>query len=514
MREAQCLLGVDIGTSGTKTVLIREDGATLAESSAPSRLITPAPGHVEQDPQEILKSAVDTIRECMQRSGVHPGRVAGIAVGGQMAGIMMIDRDWNPVTPYDSWLDTRCSPYVQQMREHSADVTAISGGPPSYSHGPKILWWMHEHPEVFGRAHKVIMPSAYVSGCLAGLSGDEAFIDATFVHFSNLCDSRRSAWSEELCSRFAVPIDKLARIVEPWEVIGRLTAEMAQHTGLLAGTPIMAGAGDTALAMLGAGVVEAGMVYDAAGTASVLAACVSDYEPDTRHQALFTARAIPAGLRYAIGYINGGGLNLRWFRDEFLRARGAVATLDYAELDQLAASVEPGSGGLFFVPHLGGRVTPNQPDIRGAWMGFSWSHQTGHFYRALLESVAYEYALYLAIERELAPGTVFSEVRVVGGGARSPVWNQIKADVLGIPYVQLNLTEAGALSAAVVAGFGVGLFTDWKSAVRRFVHEVRRYEPNPAATERYRHAVQFYRELLEGQGALWRNLAAAQAPRG
>lgn len=510
MAEVHCLVGVDVGTTGTKAVLIRSDGTCLAEASRPSRLITPAPGHVEQDPDEILAGVLEAVRECVERAGVDPDQVAGIAVSGQMAGMMLIDRDWNSVTPYDSWLDTRCSRYVELMREHAGDITAIAGGPPSYSHGPKLLWWMHERPDQFTRAHKMVMPSAYVAGRLAGLKGDDAFIDATFIHFTNLSDAQQVAWSKELCERFGVPIAKLPRIVEPWEVVGHLTAAMAQHTGLKAGTPVVAGAGDTAVAMVGAGVVEPGMIYDSAGTASVLAACVAEYTPDVRHQALFSARAVPQGLRYAIGYINGGGLNLRWFRDELRRMNAGEAPIDYAQLDRLAANVPPGAEGLVFVPHLGGRVCPNQPDLRGAWVGFTWSHQVGHFYRALLESVAFEYALYLNIQQESVPGTTFSEVRVVGGGAHSDLWNQIKADVLGVPYVRVNLNEAGAIAAAIVAGFGVGLFSDWKDAVGRFVHPVRRFEPNPANTERYRPAVQFYRELLEEHDPLWRRLAALQ----
>src|SRR5690554_5571291 len=191
------LIGVDVGTSATKAVLIRADGVILAEASAPSRLIQPSPRHVEQDPDEIVQSVVETVAACVDRSGVRAGEVAALALDGQMAGIMMIDEHWDPVTPYDSWLDTRCSPYVDRMREHSREITALCGGPPTYSHGPKILWWMHERPEVFRRAHRVIQPAAYAAGRLAGLRGDDAFIDPTYLHFSCLADARRRKWSEE-----------------------------------------------------------------------------------------------------------------------------------------------------------------------------------------------------------------------------------------------------------------------------------------------------------------------------
>ena len=355
----------------------------------------------------------------------------------------------------------------------------------------------------------MVMPAAYVTGRLAGLKAEDAFIDVTYLHFSCLADARRRAWSEELLRLFGVPGEKLPRIVEPWEVVGRLSPEMAGAMGLPSGLPLVAGAGDQAAAMLGAGVVRPGMVYDAAGTASVLAACTAEFAPDSRRLALLTARMVPAGLWYAIGYINGGGLNLRWFRDLVQRLGGGRVT-DYAELDEWAARAEPGSGGLIFVPHLGGRVCPNQPDVRGGWLGLTWSHGVEHLYRALLESVAYEYAFYLDIERELIPSVTFNEVRVVGGGSRSAVWNQIKADVLGIPYVQLNVTEAAALGAAILAGHGVGVFEDWEASVARFTRPVRRFEPDGNATARYRPLAAYYRSLLEEHEALWRQLSQAR----
>lgn len=512
MQRGNCLIGVDLGTTGTKAALIREDGTVLAEAHVPSRLIQPRPGHVEQDPEEMLQSAVDTIRQVMEAAGVEPAEVAGLALSGQMAGILLIDDEWNPVTPYDSWLDTRCDPYVAAMRPEAERIIAACGGPPTYSHGPKLLWWKNEHPEVFRRAAKFVMPAAYVAGRLTGLKAEQAFIDWTYVHFSCLADLREARWSDELSQLFGIPSDKLPRIVRPWEVVGRLTGDGARATGLLEGTPVVAGAGDQAAAMLGAGIVRVGMVYDSGGTASVMAACVSQFAPDRDSQTLLTARMVPADLWYAIGYINGGGLNLKWFRDHLNEFRGTGDEVDYPALDARAAEVPPGSEGLLFVPHLGGRVCPNEPHISGAWIGLTWSHGWAHMYRAMLESVAYEYAIYLDIERRLAGDTVFTEVRAVGGGSRSPLWNQIKADVLGIPYVQLNRPEVGALGTAILAGFGVGVFDDWEAAVNRFIWEVRRYEPDPEATRRYREYVAAYRELLEEHRPLWERVSRLRRP--
>ncbi len=501
-----CLVGADIGTSGTKAVVIGDDGRVLAEAFEPSHLIQPAPGRVEQDLDEIVAETACAVGRCVEQAGIHPRCVAAISFDGQMAGVSLIDHAWRSLAPYDSWLDTRCARYVTQMKPAAERIMALTGGPPSYNHGPKILWWKHEHPEVYECVRKFVMPAAYVAGRLAGLRGDEAFIDSTYLHFSCLSDSQAGRWSEELLNRFEIPPDKLPRIVEPWDVIGRLTHDGAARLGLMAGTPVVAGAGDQAAAMLGAGIVQPGMAYDAAGTASVLALSVSRFVPDTRYQTLLTARMVPAGLWYAIGYINGGGLNVRWFRD-FLRAAGGERTWEYDVLDDRAAGVPPGAAGLVFVPHLGGRVCPNQPDLRGAWLGCTWSHGVAHLYRAILESVAYEYAIYLLIARELVPEAAFEEVRVVGGGARSGLWNQIKADVLGLPYVRLNRIEAAALGSAILAGYGVGVFRDLTEAANRFTHQEQRFEPDPERTARYQPLVTFYRHLVDRQDALWHRLA-------
>ncbi len=486
------LIGVDLGTTATKAALFDEDGVLVADAVEESRLIQPRPGVVEQDPEDLYGAAVRTTRACLEKGGVAPGQVAGIAFDGQMAGIGSVDADWGAPTPYDSWLDTRCGPYIEKMRTHEEAIIRLTGGPPTYSHGPKILWLQHEHPETFARVAKFVVPGAYVAGRMAGLRGAEAFVDYTYLHFSCLSDTERGTWSDDLCEIFGIPQDRLPRILKPWEIAGSLTADAAAATGLLAGTPIAAGCGDQAAGMLGAAMVEPGLVFDVAGTASVFAICTDRFAPDVRRRTLFSARLVPPDSWYSLAYINGGGLNLRWFRDTFMGK-----CVDYAELDGLARAVRPGSDGLLFLPHLGGRVCPSDPAQRGVWIGFTWAHRPGHFYRSLLEGVAYEYAIYLQIQQELLPEMALTEVRVIGGGSSSTTWNQIKADVLGLPYVRLNRTEFPVLGSAIVAGVAVGLYDDFKATARRFVQQADRLEPAPGMRGRYRPFVDLYRSHME-----------------
>ncbi len=510
------LIGVDLGTMGTKAAIFDIDGNLLALAFEESKLIYPKPGWVEQDPDDFYLSSLRTIKECLQKSGVEPGQVAALAFDGQMAGIGTVDSQWQAPTVYDSWLDTRCKLYIDRMSEHQDLIIENTGGPPTYSHGPKILWWMHEEPEIFSKIHKFVVPGGYVAGRMAGLEGDDAFIDYTYIHFSCLSDIRTAKWSEELCHVFDVPMEKLPRIVKPWEIIGQLTAEAAEACGLLAGTPIAAGCGDQAAGMLGAAMVEPGMVFDVAGTASVFSICVDQYTPDLAHKTLFTGRLVPEDLWYSLAYINGGGLNLRWFRDELAKEEKAMAEREgrsaYGILDAAAASVPPGSDSLLFLPHLGGRVTPSDPDLRGLWLGFTWGHKKEHLYRSLLEGVAYEYAYYLDIERSLLPDLAFREARVIGGGSRSDLWNQIKSDVLGLPYVQLSREEYAVLGSAIVAGYAVGAFDDLKATAKSFVEPVSRVESRPQYHAYYRPLVDLYVSLIDTLRPTYQDLADLRPP--
>ncbi|MGH2627464.1 MAG: FGGY-family carbohydrate kinase, partial [Anaerolineales bacterium] len=397
------LIGVDLGTAGTKAGLFDVEGKLLAQASEESRLIYPGPGWVEQDPEDIYGSALRTIRKCLERSRVNPSDVAALAFDGQMSGLGTVDEAWGTPTVYDSWLDTRCGAYIPRLKAREDRIIALTGGFPTLSHGAKILWWKHERPEVYRRVAKFVVPGGYVAGRMAGLRGDQAFIDPTYLHFSCFSQTVDGAWAADLTSFFDVEPEKLPRIVDSTEIIGRVTAPAAAATGLLAGTPIAAGCGDQAAGMLGAGMVRPGLVFDVAGTASVFSVCLDSFATDREHRTLFTARLPLPGLYYALAYINGGGLNLRWFRDQFAAAEQAAGGGTYHALDLAAADLPPGAGGLLFLPHLGGRVCPSDADMRGMFVGLNWAHTRAHLYRAMLEAVAYEYAFYLSIVRGLLP---------------------------------------------------------------------------------------------------------------
>jgi xylulokinase len=371
---------------------------------------------------------------------------------------------------------------------------------------------MHEHPDVYRKIAKFVVPGGYVAGRMAGLQGEQAFIDRTYIHFSCFSDTKASEWSDELIDMYNMDKAKLPRIVNPWDVIGGLTNLAADQTGLKSGTPIVAGCGDQAANMLGAAMVNPGLVFDVAGTASVFAVCLDSFVADTKYKTLFTAQLPIPGLYYALAYINGGGLNLRWFRDELASYEKADAEATgedvYQKLDQTASRVPPGSDKLIFHPHLGGRVCPSDKNFRGLYLGLNWSHTKAHLYRAMMEGVAYEYAYYLGIVGGLLPELDIHETRVIGGGARSHLWNQLKADVLGIPYVTLNREEFGVLGCAILAGYATGVFDDLSETAKNFVKVGKRFEPDMKNHLIYQPLIQQYANLFEVVKPIFDSLAA------
>jgi xylulokinase len=460
------LLGIDLGTTATKAAIYRLDGVLVSEARVDVTMHHPAPGEVVQDMDDFYRSAAAATRACIAASGVDATRIAALAFDSQMAGVGAIDERFRPATHFDSWLDMRCQPYIEMLNAaHRDRITDLTGCPPTCAHGPKMLWWQHERPDDYRRIAKFVMPVSYVAGRMAGLDASDAFIDYTFLHFTGCGDARQGTWSEELCDALGMDKSRLPRIVEPWTVVGEVGADAAHDFGLPAGVPIAAGAGDTAAGALGAGVVKSGMLLDTAGTAAVLAACTASYCADTAYGALMVMRSVVPGLWTPLAYIAGGGMALAWFRENIAR-QGSAAEFDnsYEQTFAEIKNVPAGCDGLLFSPHVGGRICPAAPQMRGAFVGFSWAHTQAHFLRAVAESVAYEYAWYLRILRELVADVEFTEARVIGGGARSHVWNSIKASVLNVPYRRMLRAESATWGCALIAAKAVGLVDDLAGA--------------------------------------------------
>ena len=487
------LIGIDIGTQGTKAGIYDQDGNLIASAFEPSEIRRPSPDAVEEDAERQVASVYRTIAECLASGGVRPTDVAGVAIDGQMAGVIGIGRDGRAITPYDSWLDTRCAPQIDRMgRAAEAEVTKKTGCAPSFNHGPKILWWQEEHPETFSHIGAFVQPAGYAAMRLCNLGSEEAFIDSSYLHFSGFADSEGACWDEGLCCEFHVSLDQLPRIVNSHEVVGKIGKEGARESGLPLGLPVVAGCGDTAASFLSCAATEIGVCVDVAGTASVFAATTGAFRPDTGNRVLACGRSAVPGLWHPYAYINGGGMNLEWFRREF----AGDARVSMSDLDKRALGVKRPKAIPYFVPHLAGRVSPAMPNLRGTWVGLEWSHGIGDLYRAVLEGVALEYGIYREVLLELYPELDLREIRVTGGGEVSELWNSIKASVLQTPVMKIEGAGGAAMGSAMLAGFGVGLFSDLNAAACRWVRVLPGAAPDRGYAAHYRKRIQRYRQLL------------------
>jgi xylulokinase len=492
------LIGVDIGTQGTKAILFSEDGKCIAQGFQKSNLVYKENGAIEEVPEEQVDAVCNSIAECISKSAIPKNKIAAISISGQMAGIIGIDKTGNSITPYDSWLDTRCSYYINKMQQEAGlEIQEKTGNYPSYNHGPKILWWKYEHPYVYDKIAAFVQPAGYASLRLCGLDAAAAFIDRTYLHFSGFANNQLNIWDEGLCKQFDVDIKKLPAIVEPVSIVGKLEKNMSNRCGLMEGTPVIAGCGDTVASFLSVGATSNGICVDVAGTASVFATTTNTFIIDKEHKILGCGQSAIKGLWHPYAYINGGGMNLEWFVKQLDAININHSNISFDKLNEDAFKLISKEDDPYFIPHLGGRVCPSQPHLRGAWVNLNWTHSFTHLYKAVMEGVALEYGVYSNILKKASPQYLPSEVRTIGGGSKSNLWNQIKADALGIPVTRLIREDGAPLGAALIAGCGVGLFSDLNTTAEKWIATSCKTEPNKLMKELYTKRIRKYMQIID-----------------
>jgi xylulokinase len=502
------LIGIDLGTTAAKCAIYREDGTCAADATEEMTIRYPRSGEAEQDAMDFYTVSCRLIRECLTRSAVDPASIAGLAIDSQMGGIMSVDSRYRPVTYYDTPLDSRSAEENRWMHESFGDrILELNGSFSTF--GNKILYWKKRNE--WSDIASFLQPSAFVAGKLAGLAGGQAFMDETFLCFSGLADLQNSCWSEELCSRMQVDPGRLPRIVKSTDIIGETTREASRDTGLPAGIPIAAGCGDQTAGFAGAGILQTGQLVDVSGTACILGAYVDTYRVDAAHRTLATVKAAAGGGYYLITVVLGGRTH-NWFIEEFFPEEAAAVRAAggdiYRHLDEKARAVPPGSDGLVSINYLQGRFFPPDPSTRGLFIGHTWAHTRMHFYRSILESIAYDHYLAREIIRGLVPGTTLGEVTAIGSGAKSELWMQIKADVLQAAYRSLHRSDLSTLGAAILAGLATGIFSGPQEVARKLVSVKRRIEPTPGADAPYRKYIGVYDELFRALRDVYRRLGA------
>ena len=479
-------IGIDTSTTATKALLIDESGKVLVVASSEYPYETPQPLWSEQEPSLWWRGTIESIRQVLAKTSVDAVSVKGIGLTGQMHGLVLLDENGEVLRPAILWNDQRTGAQCDAIRSRLGreKLIQITGNDALTGFtAPKILWVQEHEPEIWKRARHILLPKDYVRYKLTGEFASDRAGGAGTILF----DLAKRDWSPEVLSALDIPAEYLPKTYEGTEVTGRLSPDVAEELSLPAGIPVFGGGGDQAAAAVGTGAVKVGVVSLSLGTSGVVFATTdSPYiEPDGRLHAF--CHSVP-GKWHLMGVMLSAAGSLRWHRDTF-----APGT-DYDDLLKPAADVPAGSDGLFFLPYLTGERTPHpDPLARGAFVGLTVRHSFPHLTRAVLEGVSF--GLRDSFEMMKCAGLEnISQVRVTGGGARSPLWRQILADVFGAEIVTVNAEEGAAYGAALLAATGLGAFGSVESACDGTIQVIGSTSPGDDQ-EVYERLYPMYRDL-------------------
>jgi len=480
-------MGIDVGTGGTRALLIDRQGQVKAGYTAPHEdMRMERPRWAEQRPENWWDAAQQAIRGVLAAAGVSGPQVRGIGLSGQMHGLVLLDEADRVIRPALIWCDQRSQAQVDFVDQTMGreNVLAYTANPVLTGFTlPKLLWVRDHEPHLFSRVRKVLLPKDYLRFCLTGEYASEVS-DASGTSLFDVVNRR---WSYQMMDGLGLDRGILPAVYESTEISGRITAGAAERTGLAADTPVVGGGGDQAASAVGNGIVEPGIVSCTLGTSGVVFAHMEKvaYDPQGRvHTFCHAVR----GKWHVMGVTQGAGLSLQWFRNQL--APGAA----YDALTAEAATAPAGSQGLYWLPYLMGERTPHlDAAARGGWIGLTARHTRADLIRALLEGVSYSQKDCLDIIEEL--GVEVESVRVSGGGARSPFWRQLLADVLGKRVVVLETQEGSAYGAALMALVGTGVYGSVPEACRAAIREVDSVTPRSTERELYACGHQVYRAL-------------------
>jgi len=466
-------LGIDVGTGGTRAVLIDREGRVVASAASDHAAIRSEHiGWAEQDPEDWWRAAREAIAGVMVVAELAGAEIQAVGLTGQMHGCVMLDANGEVLRAALIWCDQRTQPECDWLeakigRERLIELTC-NPALPNFTL-TKLLWVRTHQPEIFARIAHVLCPKDFVRLRLTG----EYAMDMQEASGTLLLDVAHRRWSEEVAEAAGIPMSWLPRLFEGPEICARISRDGAGATGLAAGAPVAAGAGDQGAGAVGMGIVGPGSVSATIGTSGVVFAATDRPAMDRLGRLHTFCHAAP-GLWHVMGVTNGAGLSLRWFRDTF------AAGVGYDELTLGAATVPAGSEGMLWAPYLFGERTPYlDPLARAAFVGVTASHTRAHFVRAVMEGVAFSLRDTLSLFDEL--GIPVARIRLGGGGARGPLWRQIQADVYGRPVELLAAEEGGAFGAALLAGVGVGAWPSVEAGCAATVRVAEVIEPKYAA---------------------------------
>lgn len=489
------VIGIDLGTSSVKTVLVNKQGEIKAEATRPYPLIHERPGYSEQDPQEWVNGSIACLQELLKENAISPEEIEGVSFSGQMHGLVLLDADNNPLRPAILWNDTRttkqCRDIEAKLGSQLLEITrnaALEGFTL-----PKILWVQENEPEIFAKAKQFVLPKDYLRYRMTG-NVDMEISDAAGTLMLNVAEGK---WSEEVVKAFGLPEGFCPPIVGSTELTGTVTPEFAALSGLSTSTKVFGGGADNACGAVGAGIVRKGDALSSIGTSGVILTYEEDKNKDFAGKVHFFNHAHP-GAFYAMGVTLAAGYSLSWFKETFAKS------ISFNEMLAPVADVKAGSEGLLFTPYLVGERTPHADSaIRASFVGVSGTHELKHFARAVMEGITF--SLQESLELFQQAGITVERVISIGGGAKNPTWLQMQADIFGKTVVSLKNEQGPAMGSAMMAAVGCGWFDSLEACADQFIEYGATYEPNADNVATYAKLFKLYqqvytqtRELNEG----------------
>lgn len=492
------LIGVDLGTSATKTIMMDQEGRITASASRSYPLYEPANGWAEQDPHDWKRAVMETVREVVQKTGAAPEAVAGIGLSGQMHGLVMLDKDKEVLARSIIWCDARAKRQEDEMAQilSGAQWMEYTNNPPLAGWtAAKLLWVRENRPELYAKCRHILLPKDYVRYELTGVFATDVS-DATGMQMLNVKDR---CWSKEVLRALEIDEEWLARVYESPDVTGYLLPEIAEELGLTAGTAVVAGGSDNACAALGTGVVHEGQAFTTIGTSAVVYTHLDHYTRIPGGGLHMCCCAVP-GCWHTMGGPQSAGLSVEWFKNGFcedlVKQAEAEGRSFYDLMNEAAEKIPAGSDKLIYLPFLMGERTPHmQADYRGAFLGLNTVHTKAHMLRAIMEGIVYCLADCDRLLRD--QGVRVRVMRACGGGSRSPLWRRMMADLYGCDVRTLRQEEGPAYGGAILAGAGTGIFSSVQNACDALIKEKDSTAPDPEEARVYQKYHQIYDRMYE-----------------
>ncbi|EMI53153.1 xylulokinase [Rhodopirellula sallentina] len=487
-------LGIDVGTSGTKTLLIDEAGKVLAESDANYPMEQPRPGWTQQDPEDWWKAVVKTVKTVVRKAGVDKTEVKAIGLSGQMHGSVFLDKDDQVIRPAILWNDQRtaeqCDAITSAAGSREKLIGMVANPALTGFQAPKILWMRDNEKRNFGRLAKVLLPKDEIRRRLIG----DYVTEVSDASGTLLLDVKKRDWSTKLLGKLDLDADLLPRVVESEEVTGTLTTEAAKKLGLTTDCKVVGGAGDCAAGAIGNGIVKKGLLSTSIGTSGVMFVHSDEPSIDSAGRLHTFCHAV-RGKWHMMGVNLTSGGSLQWWVENVLQGlTGIAAAKSYEAATREAAAAPAGSGSLLFLPYLNGERTPHaDPQARGAFVGMNLTHDRGAMTRSVMEGITFALRDSLDIIESL--GVPVRQIRASGGGSKNALWRQMQADVFGKKITTLAVEQGAAYGVALLAAVGDGAYRSITSACAATIEVAAETKPDAKAKATYNKLFPVYRDL-------------------